>query len=86
MSQQRIEMIRSRLQEAFAPISLQIHDDSHQHAGHASAGGAGHFRVEIVAESFRDKKTIECHRMVFAAVKDIMHTEIHALGIDASAP
>lgn len=82
----RVEMIRERLEKEFAPIALDIIDDSHMHAGHASAGGAGHFTVKITAEAFAGKMPLQRHKMVFAAVDDMMQTEIHALSIEASAP
>ena len=51
----RIEIIRNNLQAALNPVTLDITDDSHLHAGHAGAqGGAGHFTVNIVAEKFKD--------------------------------
>lgn len=86
MSHERVEMIRTRLEKSFAPSQLEIQDESHRHAGHASAGGAGHFQVNIVADAFDGKSLIERHRMVYAAVDDIMHSEIHALSIQASTP
>ncbi|HHJ14318.1 MAG TPA: BolA family transcriptional regulator [Gammaproteobacteria bacterium] len=86
MSHERVEMIRARLEKSFAPSQLEIQDESHRHAGHASAGGAGHFQVNIVADAFDGKSLIERHRMVYAAVDDIMHSEIHALSIQASTP
>lgn len=82
----RVEMIRERLEKEFAPTALEIIDDSHMHAGHASAGGAGHFTVKITAMAFAGKMPLQRHKMVFAAVDDMMQTEIHALSIEASAP
>lgn len=84
--EQRPQLISERLTAAFAPEQLEIIDDSHKHAGHASAGGAGHFRVQIVADAFTGKSLIERHRMVYGALEDLMNSEIHALSIDARAP
>jgi len=86
MTAERINMIRERLEETFSPQQLNIQDESHKHAGHASAGGAGHFDVEIVADAFADKSLIQRHRLVYDALDDIMHSEIHALSIKASTP
>lgn len=83
MSTARIEMIRQRLLEKLAPQSLEIIDDSHKHAGHASAGGMGHFTVNICASAFEGKPLLQRHRMVYDAVGDLMQTEIHALSINA---
>ncbi len=84
--QSRITMIEERLNRAFSPSHLQIIDDSHKHAGHASAGGAGHFTVIIHATAFEGKTAIQRHRMVFSALEDIMNSEIHALSIQADTP
>jgi BolA protein len=86
MTAARIEMIRERLTREFSPLNLDIVDESHKHIGHASAGGAGHFAVEIVSDAFAGKNLIQRHRLVYDALDDIMNTEIHALSIKASTP
>ncbi len=87
MNEQRIEMIRTRLTDALSPQSLEIIDESHKHAGHEGAkGGGGHFIVRIVANAFNDKNLVQRHRMVYEALGDAMHKEIHALSIDARSP
>ena len=84
---ERVELIRERIDQALEPVQLEIIDDSHLHAGHAgAAGGGGHFTVRIVSEKFSNHKLIERHRMVYAAVNDLMPTEIHALSITALTP
>jgi len=83
----RTARLRERLQTHFNPVELLIEDESHMHAGHAgAAGGQSHFRVRIVAEAFRGLAPIARHRRVYAAVGDLMQTDIHALAIEASAP
>ena len=87
MSSERIERIRARLTQALQPESLEIIDESAKHAGHAgAASGGGHFIVNISAAAFRDKTPIQRHRQVYAALEDIMHSEIHALSINARTP
>ena len=82
----RIASIRRLLEDAFAPSQLTIIDTSHEHAGHKGAGGGGHFTVKIVSESFTGKRMLQTHRMVYAALKSMMESEIHALAIEASSP
>ena len=83
----RIETIRSRLVAALAPVALDIEDESHRHAGHAGArDGRGHFRVRIVSAAFEGRNAIARHRAVYAALGDLMQTDIHALAIDARTP
>ncbi|RMH20683.1 MAG: BolA family transcriptional regulator [Gammaproteobacteria bacterium] len=80
MSIDRIQAIKQRLQ-TLKPHSLEIIDDSDQHVGHASAGGAGHFTVRIASESFNGKTRIRQHQMVYACLQDMMPEHIHALSI-----
>lgn len=84
---ERLERIRARLSAALAPQELAVEDESHKHAGHAGArDGRGHFRVHIVSSAFRGQAPLARHRAVYAALGDLMQTDIHALAIDARAP
>ncbi len=86
MSNIRIEHIRQHLQ-ILHPLELQIEDESAQHAGHSGAqSGGGHFKVRILSEVFIGKSLLQRHRLVYDALGDLMHTEIHALAIQALAP
>jgi BolA protein len=83
----REQRLRRRLESRFSPVLLVIEDESHLHAGHAgAAGGQSHFRITIVAEAFRGIAPVARHRLVYAAVGDLMETDIHALAIEASPP
>lgn len=85
--QERPAAIRDALQQAFAPVALEVVDDSHRHAGHAGArDGRGHFNVEIVSEAFRGLAPLARHRAVYAALGTLMTTDIHALSIRARTP
>lgn len=80
----RVARIEARLREAFNPTELQVHDDSHRHIGHAGArDGAGHYRVEIRADALAGLPALEAHRRIYAALGDMMGSEIHALSISA---
>jgi intracellular septation protein len=83
----RERRLRDRLQSRFAPSQLTIEDESHLHAGHAGAAdGHGHFRIRIVAEAFRGIAPLARHRLVYAAVDDLLKSDIHALAIEALPP
>ena len=86
MTAERISRIRAALERELSPLQLDIKDDSARHAGHAGARAGGHFQVRLVSEAFRGKSAIQRHRLVFAAVGDLMKTDIHALNIDAKTP
>ena len=82
------DLITEKLRNAFAPESLDVEDESHQHAGHAGhrPGGETHFRVYIVSEAFRGKSRLERHRMINAALASELKGRVHALAIHAQAP
>ena len=83
----RVERIEAALRTAFAPQHLQVEDDSHRHAGHAGArDGRGHFNVSIVSAAFAGKAPLARHRAVYAALGEMMQTDIHALAIRARTP
>ena len=82
------DLITRKLAEAFAPESLRVVDESHEHQGHAGhrPGGETHFRIYIVAEAFRGKSRIDRHRMINAALSEELAGGVHALAIHAKAP
>lgn len=83
----RVERIQQSLESALQPSLCEIKDDSAAHKGHAgAASGAGHFSVTIISEKFEGLNRISRHRLVYDAVGDLMHTEIHALVIQALSP
>lgn len=83
----RADVIRDKLQQRFAPLALSVQDDSAKHAGHAGArDGRGHFTVRVVSKEFADHSRVERHRMVYAALGDLMQTDVHALSISAFTP
>jgi len=78
--------LRSRL-AALAPTVLELHDDSAEHQGHAgAAGGAGHFSLLIVSESFSGLSRLARHQRVLREVGDLIPHPVHALSIKALAP
>ena len=83
----RIDMIKERLQTALSPQSMEVIDESAQHAGHAGAkSGGGHYALTIVAQQFAGHNLLQRHRMVYEALGDAMRKDIHALSIRAYAP
>ena len=83
----RLAMIEERLRSAFAPQSLDVVDESAQHASHAGAqSGGGHYALTIVATQFAGHNPVQRHRMIYDALGDAMRKEIHALSIRAYTP
>jgi len=84
---QRVAAIRAAIEAALLPTSLEVEDDSHRHAGHAGAqDGRGHYNVDVVSAAFSGLNPIARHRAVYAAVGELMVTDIHALSIKARTP
>jgi BolA protein len=87
MASRRIARIRAALSAALEPQELEITDESHLHRGHAgAAGGAGHFRVRIVAQAFAGRSRVARHRSVYDALRAELGPEIHALALETLAP
>jgi BolA family transcriptional regulator, general stress-responsive regulator len=82
------DVITEKLTAAFAPESLRVEDESHQHEGHAGhrPGGQTHYRVYIVSEAFRGKSRIDRHRMINQTLAQELAAGVHALAIHAAAP
>jgi BolA family transcriptional regulator, general stress-responsive regulator len=82
------DLITEKLTKAFAPQSLEVVDESHQHIGHAGhrPEGETHFRVYIVSEAFRGKSRLERHRLVNQTLSGELAGGVHALAIHAAAP
>jgi BolA protein len=83
--------VAARIREQLAaldPVSLDLVDESAQHAGHAGAapGGQTHWRLSIVSPRFAGQPTVARHRMVYEALGGLMQDPIHALAISARSP
>ena len=78
-------LLRERL-ATLNPQTIEIIDDSAEHAGHAGAKHGGHYRLLIISAAFSGKATLARHRIVFDALGDLMHSKIHALSIQALSP
>lgn len=80
--------IRENLMVTLAPTRLDVINESHLHAGHASSPGTGqsHFRVLVVSPAFRGQSRVARHRMVNDALAAELRDGVHALAIKALAP
>jgi len=80
-----VDELRRRL-AVLDPVSIDIADESSRHAGHAGAASGGHYRLVIESPRFAGLGTMARHRLVYAAVGDLMSHGIHALSIVARSP
>jgi BolA family transcriptional regulator, general stress-responsive regulator len=82
------ERMRQKLAAAFAPIHLEIIDDSARHAGHAGHDPKGetHFKIKIAGAAFEGLSRIARHRLIYQALADELKERVHALNIEALTP
>ena len=78
--------IRERLQ-ALQPLLIDLVDESALHAGHEGArSGGGHYRLRLVSGQFKGLAKVARHRLVYAALSELMQREIHALSLTLLSP
>ena len=80
--------MRAKLTARFAPLRLDIVDDSHRHAGHAGArpGGETHFAVVLVSAAFSGMGRVARQRLVYETLADELAGGVHALALTTLAP
>ena len=80
--------IRDILTEQFAPVELQIIDDSSKHAGHSGADprGESHFSVLVVSEKFEGQNRVNRQRLVYGALDTLLRERVHALALKTMTP
>ena len=85
--------IRRKLSECFAPVRLELEDDSGRHAGHhheggvdGRAGGESHFNLTIVSAAFEGMSRVARQRAVNTVLKAELSGPVHALSIRARTP
>lgn len=86
------DTIRQKLDAAFAPVLLEVSDESTRHAGHAGATrddgsqGETHFHVRLVSPAFDGVSRVERQRRVYAALAEELKGPVHALSLSALTP
>lgn len=73
------DRIQEKLHQAFAPVHLDVINESHMH--NVPAGSESHFKVVIVSEQFAGQRLIGRHRAVNQVLADELANHIHALAI-----
>jgi BolA protein len=78
------DTIIAKLTERFAPLHLEVIDESNKHFGHAGwrEGGETHFRVRIATRDFDGLSRIAQHRAVNDTLAEELKSQVHALNIE----
>ena len=84
--------MRDKLTASFAPVALEIEDQSARHSGHAGATradgshGQTHFHIRLVSPLFDGLSRVERQRRVHAALKEELAGPVHALSLTLLTP
>ena len=78
------QTIIAKLTDRFAPVFLDVIDESNKHHGHAGwrEGGETHFRVRIATRHFDGLSRVAQHRAVMDTLETELKDRVHALAID----
>ena len=83
------QSIHDKIEAALKPVSLEIVNESHLHAGHQESfdgSGETHLRIKVVAGAFEGMSRVDRHRTINALVADEIAAGLHAIAIEAKAP
>lgn len=86
------ETMRQKLTARFAPVRLEIVDDSARHAGHlghsggAGRGGETHFTVTVVSAVFAGMGRVARQRLVYETLAEELKRGVHALALTTLTP
>lgn len=86
------DAIRQKLTAEFAPVALEVRDESARHAGHAGATrddgsqGETHFHVRMVSAAFEGLSRVERQRRIHAALEQELQASVHALSLTLLTP
>ena len=82
------QTIERKLTARFAPLRLEVVDESHRHEGHAGAqpGGETHFSVTLVSAVFAGMSRVARQRLVYEILAEELRGGVHALALATLAP
>ncbi len=78
------QQIEQKLRDAFAPLHLEVENESHMH--NVPAGSESHFKIVLVTEQFDGKPLLQRHRAVNSALSAELAGQIHALALHTMTP
>lgn len=77
------ERITRKLTEAFAPVHLEVIDESEQHRGHGGyiEGGETHFKVVMKSAAMDGLSRVARQRAVYKVLQSELDERVHALAL-----
>lgn len=73
------DTIIAKLQTAFAPLYMEVLNESHMHSGPRDA--QTHFKVTMVSSAFDALRKVPRHQKVYAELQHELNTGVHALAL-----
>lgn len=84
ISQDMQSRLSEKLHAAFAPIHLDVINESYQH--NVLPGSESHFKVVLVSKKFENQRMLGRHRDIYAILADELAGGIHALALHTYTP
>lgn len=80
--------ITEKLSSALRPVTLNLKDESHLHAGHRESPGLPetHFRLEVVSEAFEGMSMLQRQRKIYSLLAEELEERVHALSMKTKTP
>lgn len=76
--------IESKLQQAFAPLQLEVVNESHMHS--VPPGSESHFRVVLVSDRFEGQRAVARHQGIYRVLAEELAGGVHALALHTYTP
>ena len=83
-SANRYTRIHAMLLQKFAPLFIDLVDESYKHQ--VPNGAESHFKLTLVSTEFKGKTRIERHRLVTDVLGSERQNGLHALGLALYSP
>ena len=75
------DKIEQVLKNSIKVENFEVKDFTGRHLNHEQHDGGFHLEAIIVSDDFLEKNLIERHKIVYAALVDLMKHEIHAFSM-----
>ena len=78
--------IEQKLGEQLELHHIEVKDFTGRHLNHKQHDGGFHLEAIIVSDSFIDKTLIDRHKIIYAALGELLKHEIHAFSMKTLTP
>ena len=79
-------IISKKISDEISIDHIHVYDYTAQHENHATFEGNYHLSMTLVSPDFASMSLIERHQLVYKALNEYMHGEIHALTMKTLTP